>query len=154
MKKAEPVMAQHLEKLSHQEQQIICFHVRKFCDEARYIHLGPHLLPFVPVRVVRHCLLNGRAVRAVAAIISKLGIQLSNAAKQDSKAPRLSLVDKKVARLFGNHPEKGRAITWLPGKPVVALKCAHTGTGWGMWEISVAKQHQTAVVCWLNDVCG
>ena len=157
MSATEPTMAKYLDRLTHIEQQIICNQVRLRSEEQRYAHLGPHLLPFVPVSEVHLCLRRAIAVRPVAAIISKLQVPSDFT---DLEVLTLTLADRKVHRMFGSSPEKGRAITWLPGKPVVSLRrqlqhrSPYDRPGFGSWEISVPKKHRAAVAYWLHDICG
>lgn len=152
----EPKMVQFLDQLTAREQAIICFHVRKHSGELRYDHLHPSLLPFVPMEVVRKCLMCAKAVRPVAVILSKL----PDSDGIDSIS--LILTDKKVYRMFGPHPERGKPITWLPRKtdkfgnavnPVVSLQKKHSETGFGVWQVNVAREYRTAVYRWLADIC-
>ena len=99
MSATEPKMAQFLDKLSHREQQIICFQVRTFSDEQRYAHLQPNLLPFIPMTVVRDSLTKAKNVRAIAAILGKLP------QNREWSTTAITLADKKVYRMFGKHPE-------------------------------------------------
>jgi hypothetical protein len=150
MKNNEPKMAQFLDRLTHQEMQIICHQVRTHSGEQRYAHLHPGLLPFVPFKVVNKAILYSKAVRPVAVIISKLDLDDDDLFHSDNT---LTLNDRKVWRVFGKTPGLGRQFSWLPGKPVVALRCQHAGTGWGTWKVSVLPKHRAAVMCWLADNC-
>jgi hypothetical protein len=152
----EPKMAQFLDRLTHREQQIICHQVRTHSGEQRYAHLAPHLLPFVPVEVVRKALNAAKHTRAIAAISAKIPGYIA------IFSTRVILTDKKVLRMFGPNPEKGRNLRWLPqlsirGTPIsttVALTRKHNGTGFGLWEINVAREHRDVVMNWLCDTCG
>jgi hypothetical protein len=153
---SEPKMAQFLGRLTHWEQQIICHQVRTHSGEQRYAHLHPSLLPFVPLSVARKAINNAKHTRAVAAISAKLPGYIG------AFSTMAIVTDKKVLRMFGPNPEKGRNLKWLPqlsvrGAPVsttVALVRKHNGTGFGVWEINVAREHRDVVMNWLCDTCG
>jgi hypothetical protein len=157
MKNKEPTMAKYLDRLTHREQQIICHQVRTHNSEQRYAHLHPWLLPFIPLHLVLFCLGNSKTVRPIAVIIAKLP-----GAEYWDLPDKIVLRDKKVHRMFGPHPEKGKAITWLPKRtagrtvvsPIVTLVRKHRGTGYGSWEVGVAPEYKMAVLNWLSDTCG
>jgi hypothetical protein len=148
MKNNEPKMAQFLDRLTHQEMQIICHQVRTHSGEQRYAHLHPGLLPFVAVQIVRDALFRGKVVRPVAAIISKLAFTLQN-----EEFESLMLRPRKVMRVFGPHLGS-RIFNSLPGKPSVRISWdGDLGSDSARYKVHVAKKHQAAVVMWLIDNC-
>jgi len=148
MKNNEPKMAQFLDRLTHQEMQIICHQVRTHSGEQRYAHLHPGLLPFVPVERVRNCLFRGKVARPVAAIISKLEFSLEN-----DEFESLMLRVKKVVHVFGT-ALSSRVFRHLVGQPMVRLSWIDgAGKDSALYRVHVAKKHQTAVVMWLIDNC-
>lgn len=149
MSATDPKMAQFLDRLTHQEQQIICHQVRTHSGEQRYAHLAPHLLPFVPLSVVRKSLSMAKAVRPIAAIQAKVFTNFLTKGEN-----WLILNDKKVHRMFGLHPERGKSLSWLPKKQSVALVRHHVGTGFGRWDVKGPHEHLPVIMNWLYDVCG
>jgi hypothetical protein len=108
------------------------------------------------MKVVRESLAQAKSLRPIAAILGKLP------SPEYINHSHITLVDKKVYRMFGPHPEQGKIITWLPKKivndkavsRVVALKKEHNGTGFGKWRVSVDAEFRLAVYNWLADVLG
>jgi hypothetical protein len=148
-------MAGHLHKVTFKEQLIICHVIHEHTDEQRYAHLSPALLPFVPMTVVHSALAAKKASRPIAVIYSKLGAPLVN------YLDRIWLDDRKVMKVFGPDPSKGRRFNWLPnhGKPIdklVTLKFAYKNKnnyqkGGSVYDVIVHKAYFQPVLAWLVD---
>jgi hypothetical protein len=156
MSATDPKMAQFPGRLTHWEQQIICHQVKTHSGEQRYAHLHPGLLPFVPMVLVRQMLVYAKTTRAVACIIAKLP-----PTEYWDLPEMIILRHKKVLRMFGPHPERGRAINWLPKRvagrilvsQVVTLTKKDRGAGLCRYEVGVAPEYKSAVLQWLSDIC-
>jgi hypothetical protein len=152
-------MAGHLHKVTYREQLLICRVIREYSDEQKYAHLTPALLPFVLMEQVRSALRSKRASRPIATIIGKIG---------PIAPPYLNpmwLNDRKVVKVFGPDPAKGRRFNWLPplayhGKPIdpiVALKFVRRNVkkGFGgkgsVYDVVVHPQYREPVLAWLAD---
>jgi hypothetical protein len=153
-------MAGHLHKVTFKEQLIICHVIREYSGEQKYAHLSPALLPFVSMEQVRSSLRAKRASRPIATIISKIG---------PVNPPYLNPVwlnNRKVVKVFGADPAKGRRFNWLPKTtiwghpidPVVSLKFVRlnkrpsdkSNTG-AMYDVVVHEAYREPVVAWLLD---
>ena len=154
MEKIETV-AGILERFTFREQQIICHAVRTHSQEQRYAHLTPALLPFIPVTVATGAMKMCTTTRPVAVIRAKLPSTLEHRV-------RLWLYPRKVVKVFGGDPSKGRRFNWLPeqrvgGKVVDRLVClkfqrkplANTAE----YTVVVHRNYREAVVSWLCDNC-
>jgi hypothetical protein len=148
-------MAGHLHKVTFKEQLIICHVIREYSNEQRYAHLTPALLPFVSLQDVREALGMQRASRPVAAIIAKIG-------SGTKYLERTILNARKVAKVFGPDPSKGRRFNWLPptldrGKPidpVVALQVlprTRQSNGSIVCYVVVHEAFRQPVLAWLVD---
>ena len=152
MKDKEPTMAKYLDRLTWLEQQIICNQVRSFSDEQRYAHLHPGLLPFTPLSIVKVSLTRSKVARPIAVILSKLQMKESAFTQYSDK---LLLRTAKVFRVFGPDPAKGRCISWLEGRPVVALRLQNKADKYNTrWAVDVKPEHRLAILYWLADQCG
>lgn len=157
MNKPETV-AGYLDRLTYKEQLILCNCIREHINDRRYAHLTPALLPFVKVNVAWLALEYNKARRPIAVLLAKLNIEKTY--KQ-----RVWLTNKKVAKVFGASPERGRRFNWLPnrfhaGRPLDKLVCLrlHQGhsdsplsVGASQYELVTHEVYRTAVMAWLID---
>lgn len=155
MSKPETV-AGYLDRLTHREQLILCHCIREHIDLAKYAHLTPALLPFVTVDVAWLALQQSKARRPIAVLLAKFNIE-------QTYKQRVWLVNRKVAKVFGAHPERGRRFNWLPnrsfgGRQLDKLVCLKVISGYAMrltgasqYEIVTHEVYRTAVMAWLID---
>jgi hypothetical protein len=144
--KPEAKLAQFLDVLTIREQQIICGVLRSY-PEYSQLHLG--LLPFVSVDRVLLAFNGIKTTRIRAQIIAKLPIRAGW-----RKPHTIWLRDSKVYRYFGKRPEQGRALRWLPGNAVVALKRVKKHNDGSTWEVHCEAKYAEAVELWLMDQCS
>lgn len=148
-------MAGYLHKVTYKEQLILCHVIREGSGELKYALLTPALLPFVQMKDVHWALRAVPASRPVAVLIAKLSLIGPNFHQ------RMWLNDRKVMKVFGPDPSKGRRFNWLPkktikGKPIDPLVCLKLHSRYvqkdgSVYDVVVHKEYQQSILAWLCD---
>ena len=170
-----PNLVPHLHKLTTKEKAVLCrlFNFWKPGPQPD-IHLGT--LPFVSYGDAMMWLANSLigppndiypTERTIKQIMSKLGHDPTKGVARFC----LYLIDRKVYRRFGHHPERGVTLDFLPKKKVTVgmknqfgrvnpdkdvLVSPHFSlrrVNQNYWEVVIDTQHQADVEEWLAENC-